>query len=87
MHTKIGPSVLECTLTRELPLEVTGEVGPTKSCSAPKTVGARQEFNGFIQMYFTPEDFVFLSVLYDFYHKFLSGTLLVYPIRMKTVLQ
>ena len=37
----------------------------------------------FIQMYFTPEDF--FTFLYDFYHKSLSGTLLVYPRRMKTV--
>ena len=32
-------------------------------------------------MNFTPEDF--LNVLYDFYHKFLSGTLLIYPRRIK----
>ena len=27
---------------------------------------------------------IFLTFLYDFYHKSLSGTLLVYPRRMKT---
>ena len=40
------------------------------------------DFNGSILKNFTPEDL--LMFLYDFYHKFLSGMLMVHPRRMKT---
>ena len=59
--------------SQSLTTATVGEVEPT--CSAPLTVGAGQEYSGFIQMYFTPE---------DFYDKFFIRALLVYPILVQT---